>query len=546
MTRMNNAAPAQKLATLKAEYLRRLQREQLRRDAARSLEKFILYSKSDYIMGWFHRTVCGVIDWVISEVISLRAEQEARAQLTAEELAQLPPLRQGPRVLIEAPPQHGKSEIVSRNGPAAALGRCPDLRIISASYAQDLANSMSRDVQDIMSSNEFAEVFPDVTVRGEKRAGDDTSKSVVQQASKFDVLKYYKTTPSGVRKFKKAGRYKAAGIGAGITGHPADLIVIDDPYKDRADAESALRRDRVEKWFRAAAMTRLSSYGGIIVMCTRWRSDDLIGELKRTSEAGTGDTYKVLSFPAIAVENEPYRKIGEALHPQRFPLELLKKRRDILGPYDFASLYQQSPIPAEDSVFKYEWINFYNESTLPPIDEFDALIMSWDMAFKETNTSDFVVGQVWGRCAGKFYLLDQVRARMDFVKTLDAVKALIKKWPKAHAKLIEDKANGPAIISQIRDKVSGVIPVNPRGSKESRAMAVTPFWEAGNVYLPTPESAPWVNRFFVPELLKFPTDAHDDQVDAMTQALDYLALKSRPVHPDNAMRIRELSFRGSF
>lgn len=522
------------LGRLKAELKQRIRREQLRREAAKSLESFILYTKPDYIMGWFHRAVCQALDDFINEVVELKNEQLRRAKMSQAELDQLPPLRQGPRLIIQAPPRHGKSEIISRRAPAVAFGRCPDLEMIVASYAQDLANSMSKDLQGVMSSLEYGEVFPDVGLPGGANVASMSAKSPpVQQASKFDVLKYFQTDENGSRKFKKAGSYKAAGIGGGITGLGADMFIIDDPYKDRAEAESAVKRTRVEKWFRSAALTRLSPCGGIIVMCTRWRSDDLIGELIRASENGCGDKYKVISFPAIATEDEPFRKIGEALHPQRFPLQFLEDRRDALGPYDFASLYQQNPIPAEDSVFKQDWIKYYTASSVPPIDAFNKLIISWDMTFKETNTSDFVVGQVWGRKGADFYLLDQVRGRMDFVKTRAAFIKLSAKWPKAHRKLVEDKANGPAIIASLRSEIAGIIPITPKESKQARANAVTTFWESGNVYLPDPEIAPWVTRDFIPELLRFPTDAHDDQVDAMTQALNDLKGTSKVIHPSN-------------
>lgn len=527
----------EQLGRLKAEQKQRIIREQLRRAAAVSLESFILYTKPDYIMGDFHREICKALDEFINEVVELKQEQLRRAQMTQEELDKLPPLRQGPRLIIQAPPRHGKSEIISRRAPAVAFGRCPDLEMIVASYAQDLANAMSKDLQGVMSSLEYAEVFPDVGLPGGANVTTLSGAKTppIQQASKFDVLKYFQTDDKGVRKFKKAGSYKAAGIGGGITGLGADMFIIDDPYKDRAEAESAVKRSRVEKWFRSAALTRLSPCGGIIVMCTRWRSDDLIGELIRASEAGCGDKYKVISFPAIAVEDESFRKAGEALHPQRFPLQFLEDRRDALGPYDFASLYQQNPIPAEDAVFKQEWIQYYTDSTLPPIDEFDKVITSWDMTFKETQTSDFVVGQVWGRKGANFYLLDQVRARMDFVKTRAAFIRLANKWPTARSKLVEDKANGPAIISQLKDVITGITPIEPKGTKQARANAVTAFWEAGNVFLPDPEDKryQWVNRDFIPELLRFPTDNHDDQVDAMTQALDYMGGHTRIIDPSN-------------
>ena len=148
----------------------------------------------------------------------------------------------------------------------------------------------------------------------------------------------------------------------------------------------------------------------------------------------------------------------------------------------------------------------------------DEQAQSWDCAFKEAETSDYVVGQVWGRIGSAFLLGDQVRARMDFPATVHAVRDLSEKWPGTFAKLIEDKANGSAVIQMLAHEIPGLIPVNPQGGKIARASAISPLVEAGNVYLPHPACAPWVEDF-IEECAAFPNGAHDDQVDAMTQAL---------------------------
>jgi predicted phage terminase large subunit-like protein len=148
----------------------------------------------------------------------------------------------------------------------------------------------------------------------------------------------------------------------------------------------------------------------------------------------------------------------------------------------------------------------------------DEQIQSWDCAFKDLASSDYVVGQVWARRAADRFLLDQTRARMDCPATVKAVRELSAKWPQTHAKLIEDKANGPAVIQMLRHELSGVIPVNPEGGKMARASAVSPQIESGNIYLPHPQTAPWVNGF-IEECAAFPNGAHDDQLDAASQAL---------------------------
>ena len=164
---------------------------------------------------------------------------------------------------------------------------------------------------------------------------------------------------------------------------------------------------------------------------------------------------------------------------------------------------------------------------------FDKTVISWDMTFNGSRNSDFVVGQVWGRKGGSFYLLDQFRGQWDFVQTVAQFTALSNKWPDVSRKLVEAKANGPAVISALRKDVSGIIPVTPKEGKEARASAISTFWEAGNVYLPDPNEAPWVAREFLPELLSFPAAPHDDQVDAMTQALNDMKRTSIQIHESN-------------
>ena len=209
-----------------------------------------------------------------------------------------------------------------------------------------------------------------------------------------------------------------------------------------------------------------------------------------------------------------------------------------LGSYRYAGQYQQRPSPADGGIFKKQWFRFWRPAhiDLPPVavrladgslgsvpavavpGQFDTMIQSWDMAFKDNAGSDFVVGQVWGAKGSDRFLLDQTRARLDMPATKEAVRLLSERWPRAGAKLVEDKANGPAVIQELRHQLPGLIEVKPEGGKVARAHAVSPMVEAGNVYLPHPMLVPWVEAL-LEEMAAFPNGRHDDQVDAMTQAL---------------------------
>ena len=454
-----------------------------RRASRQKLSEFISFTKPDYDMGWVHEEICDTLDQFLEDVVDGKS----------------------PRLIICMPPRSGKSEISSRRFPAYALGRFPDLSVIACSYSADLASRFNRDVQRIIDSEGFAEVFPNVGLSG-KNVRTNAKGSFIRTSDLFEIVGH-------------SGSYRSTGVGGGITGQGADILIIDDPIKDRAEAGSQTIRDSVWDWYTSTAYTRLSPGGGVIVMATRWHMDDLIGRLVTRSDSGQGDTFKVISYPAIAEADEPHRKAGEALHPSRYPLDRLLEIKKAIGSRDWAALYQQHPVPDGGAIFRADWMNRWTESSIPP--DFDMKVMSWDMTFKESKDSDFVVGQVWGVKGSSFYLIDQVRGRMDFVRTRQVFVEFTKKHPDVLAKLIEDKANGTAIINSLAVAVSGLIPITPKESKEARASAVSPLWEAGNVYIPD-DSVPWAGDF-VRELLEFPSGAHDDQVDAMTQALSYLA-----------------------
>jgi predicted phage terminase large subunit-like protein len=226
---------------------------------------------------------------------------------------------------------------------------------------------------------------------------------------------------------------------------------------------------------------------------------------------------------------------GQLLWPERFDKDSLPGLKKEMGSMVVAAQYQQRPVPAGGAIFKEEWIKYY--SVLP--EKFDKTILSWDMAFKGTDTSDYVVGQVWGQVGANYYLIDQVRGRWDFVDTCVQFEALAKAHPKALAKLVEDKANGSAVITSFQKKIPGIVEVNPEGGKESRANAVSPLVESGNVFFPL--NAPWT-KDLVTELLSFPNGANDDQVDSLSQALNYLhASATRLIEAMKKMQSRGLT-----
>lgn len=388
--------------------------------------------------------------------------------------------------MVFAPPQHGKSSLVTVRYPVYRLELDPKLRIIIGAYNQERSAEFSRLARRIARER--------LDISDERSADRD-----------------WQTT--------QGGGVRAVGVGVGVTGYPGELIIIDDPVKSREEANSQTYRDRVWEWYTQDLYPRLQPGGALIVITTRWHEDDLAGRILASDDGGS---WTVISLPAEAEEDDPLgRQPGEALCPERYDLAALANRKSVLGSWAYTALYQQRPAPAEGGIIKRHWIRVYDRQP----ETLDRTIASWDMAFKDSVGSSYVVGQVWGQVGGDFYLLWQVREHLDFPATLKAVRSMNERYPSVLVKLVEDKANGPAVIASLRHEVSGLIAYPVAGSKESRLQAVSPLFEAGNVYLPG--GVGWLDEY-INELCTFPNAAHDDQVDATSQALDWLTRHKPP------------------
>lgn len=404
------------------------------------------------------------------------------------------------RLIVTMPPRHSKSQLVSRHLPAFFLGKNPNLRIISASYSDSLAARMNRDVQRIMETPGYRRIFPGTQLRSTKISG-----WAAKTSNYFEVL-------------GTGGYYRSAGIGGSITGFGADVAIIDDYCRNQADADSPAIRERVWEWFGSTFMTRLERDAGVLITATRWHDDDLIGRLLNlAAKDPTSDQWTVLNLPALAElppsELDP-RQPGEALWPMKYSAERLAGIKATIGSRAFTALYQQRPAPETGMIIQKHWWRYY---VTPPA-EFERIIMSWDLAFDKSETSSFVVGCVFGKVGANIYLLDMFRARASFTATLAAFRQLNDKWPQCEARYVERKANGAALIDTLRSEISGIIPVDPHGSKVARVNAISPRIEAGNVWLPDPAVYPWV-RDIVLEWTAFPAGANDDIVDAMSQGI---------------------------
>ena len=464
--------------------------------ARRSLLDFTLATCPGYLAGWFAREVCAELDWFLEEVAA----------------------RRSPRLILQAPPRHGKSELVSRRFPAYAMGRFPDLSIIATSYAADLASRMNRDVQRIIDSPAYRGIFPGTRLWG-KNVRSMADGSFMRNSDLFEVV-------------NRKGSYRSAGVGGGITGMGGDILIVDDPIKDAEQANSKVYRAKVWEWFTSTLYTRRMPGGGVLLIMTRWHEDDLAGRLLDAAAKGEGEPYRVVNFPAIAEKDEVstldgrlLRKEGEALHPERYSLEELERIKVAVGSRVWASLYQQRPAAADGAIFKREWWRYFTPPAADRAQLIKALgitrvVQFWDTAFKSGQENDNSACVTMGEAPNRYYVLDVWKGKVEFPELKATVKAQAAKWSPTVV-LVEDKASGQSLVQEMkRDTRLPIIPVKVDTDKVTRANAVTPQVEAGLCHLP--EGAGWVADF-VDELATFPNAAHDDQVDAFGGALGYLA-----------------------
>ena len=396
-------------------------------------------------------------------------------------------------LIIETPPQHGKSMTVTESLPGWYMGEHPDSGVIVASYDSDFAERFCRRNKE------------KIRALGEEIFGIRIGK--VNRAEEFEL--------EGSR-----GRFISRGIMAGITGNPASLIIIDDPVKNRQEADSETYRDRLWEEWQNSIKSRLCAGGKVIVIMTPWHEDDLAGRMIHLEK-----NTELLRLPVEAGENDPLgRAPGEPLCPELgkdkawledFKRSYINDARG--GQRAWAALYMCTPRTEDGNLVKRSWWKFYDPDSPP---NFAAELISVDAAFKGGENNDFVSVQVWGKYRQDYYLRYCLNRHLDFPGTLEAIRTASRLYPNAKTVLIEDKANGSAIL-QVLQRTLCCIGVNPLGGKVARVNAVSAAIESGHVFLPEPGKENWVTDF-VEQFSAFPNAAHDDMVDAASQALQRL------------------------
>jgi len=391
------------------------------------------------------------------------------------------------RIILNVPPRHGKSEFISHWLPVFFIKNFPHQNIIQTTYEQDFSILWGRRVRNTIKSNPQLEIH-------------------FQEDSKA----------AGRWNTAEGGGMTCAGIGGAITGRGGNLVIIDDPVKNWQDAKSETVQQRNIDWFNSTLYTRLEPNATIIVLMTRWVENDLAGYLISEHE----DDWIHIRFPAMAEPGDPLgRGEGEALCPERYDKEALLTIKKAVGSKVWAGLYQQRPAPEEGNVFKNEWWKYYRR--LP---ELSFKLQSWDTAFKKGDENAYSVCQTWGQGETGYYLADQLREKLEYP---ELKRAIVNQYDKHRPDvvLVEDKASGQSVVQDLKRETSLpliAVKAEPGNGKEIRADMVSPLIESGRVFLPN--RATWLNDFLY-ETMHFPNSTFKDQVDAMSQGLQYFKEK---------------------
>lgn len=495
--------------------------------AQRHIVPFVQRFMPTYHTGWVHHDICSRLERFVREI------EEGKS----------------PRLILALPPRAGKSILGSDFLPAWALGKHPDWEVIATSHSINLSLKFSRNIRDRLRDPKFAAVFPACKIRDDNGGAEE-----------------WRTT--------SGGGYRAAGVGTGILGMGAHLLIIDDPFPDAETAYSPNAREKVRDWFNTTAMSRLAPGGGALIIAQRWHDDDLTGYALRLrqelldegAEEDEIDNWEIVNYPAIA-EGDEYlmpdgaigidpgdttgarllRRKGEALHPERYDLKKLNRIKHRMPPAQWAALYQQNPVPDEGAFFSKDMFRYEGPLDGTP-DEF-VFLTAWDVAIGEKRRNDYSVGVVVAADArNNMHVVDMVRGRFSTQELVLNACDLIEKWDCAQFGMEHGQIKmtlWPLILEEIRRRkltCSIVDDLKPVTEKEVRAQPLQGLMQTGRVYFPHRTNAPWVETM-VNEMLRFPAGVHDDIVDSLAWATRLFRKAPRPQKAYTALEARERPWR---
>ena len=457
---------------------------------------YLKYVYPDYILTKFHALLCNICQSVVEKVEN----------------------GQKVRICLSVPPQHGKSHTITETLPSWFIGRNNDMRAILTAYNADIAEKFGNKNRQLV--KDFGKEIFGITI-----SDSQDNKTL------WDIDKHH-------------GGLYSAGILGGITSNTSQLTIVDDPFKNGAEAENPEIRQKIFDTFVDSVLTRSQGKGNaVIVIHTRWHDDDLIGRLEKLGG------WVIVNIPCVwekGIDKLLGRKIGQTLCPELgFDSEWATNMQKIMGARKWYALYQGKPYIDGGNLINRSSIKFYDDATLPKT--FDAMEMSCDLTFGgKKSTNDNVCIGVWGRVGANHYLIKKIKKRMSFQETLQQLRILSSNYPQARKKIVEAKANGLATIETLNREIGGFVEFNPGSkSKQERFENVIPLIESGNVYLPN-ESIDTTIEDDIEEMLKFPNATHDDFVDMLSQyLLNYEYRYGGKVDTDNRFTLLARAIRGS-
>ena len=462
--------------------LRELETELTRQKARECLPVFLSAISLSYERQWFHTLIAKKCQALLDGTLGKN------------------------RLMVFVPPQHGKSEIVSRKFPAWVLGINPKMKIVGSSYSADLAQQFSRAIQRTIDSKEYADIFPNTFLSG-KNAKMDATRGYLRNVDMFETVGY-------------GGFYKAVGVCGALTGTPADLAIIDDPVKDALEAYSETYRQRVWDWYTDVLLTRLHNNSKQMLIMTRWHEDDLAGRLLKREK----DKWEVVSIPAIKENNdnqEDPRQIGEALWEDRHSAERLHdaERR---SPRTYAALYQQHPTIEGGNIVHRAWFKTIKKQEFVALHWKEPIVFFLDTGYEEDKGGNDPSGIIATcRIKNTLYIVHAQKVYKDFPQLVEFLPQYLyaHDYNNSGSLRIEPKASGKSVVQYLKNytDLNVVETPPPTDSKSARLRAASPSVEGGRVVLVEGE---W-NDEFIDELCGFPAKQHDEYVDVLGYAVNY-------------------------
>lgn len=464
-----------------------------------------------FVSEWFHEIIAETLEGALTDMLAGKKV----------------------RIILSIPPRHGKTEIASKKFPAWALGKHPELKFILSTYGADLSEKIGLGTRDIINSEQYQTIFPGTILRPDVKA----------------KAKWAIALTEGDKLNLPGGTYTAVGVGGAVTGTGANIIILDDVMKDRAEAESELQRDAAWEYYRSTLYSRLEGFGAVIVIMQRWHMDDLVGRLleerdRLIAAKESYDDWQIINFPAIAEQDEYYkeklvRKKGEPLWLSKFPLPVLENIRQVAGVVHWSSQFQQDPILSENQEFKKNLFKYYDEETLPA--KYLTYHTVIDPAISQKKEADNTVILTIGKEVNgpNIYRIREDAAKLTPQQTVDLIFLHQATYNSSvHLETVAYQlALKYAILEQ--QKKSGryfmVNEIKTTGNKEIRIRGLLPLYDAGVIFHKKSDVE------YERELLSFPRGKHDDRIDSMS-----LAIGSLENTGGNFAKVRRNKIRGYF